>query len=910
VASLTTATCVGLSTSPNDIGDVPEGALVVAQNVVVSKDGVIEPRRGMQSVYTMPADSRFLAVAPFMSAIIGLWREVSGGVPGWKLVKSTNNGATWTAITGVQEWIDPLGSPSRMVSERGNLYTLHKGGVFRTESLSSATNPTRAGMPFGLDLAVAFASSLGVSAPGSMSAPDTAFAYRAIWTYEDANGNKHVGAPTARVLAVNAAGSGITSDIVVNTAVPALLPSGSKVEFYRTAAVAAALANPDQVGDEMAWVGSRTVPGGGTIETLQQVDGTTVEATFDFAHGLQVGDVISTGNGTAGAGGAFTLGTKWLLAVPSATTVRWAQTGTPGAPDAVSIDTVVLAVGLQDSTPDTLRGAALYTSPTQDGILQAHYPPPVAGDMAAFRGCLFFANTADPQRLNVSMLAVGSPKGVQNNDTVTIDGTVFTAKSVGGGNAEIPDDQTNTFLVFSAGSAEQNLADTANSLVRAINRYGAAGHTIGATYASKANGVPGRILLARQSASGTAFTFTTSRATAFEADATSEAEANPNGLAWSRQDIPDAVPLLNRTTIGSKASAIKRIIALRDSLLVLKGDGIWRLTGDSPDTFRVDPLDLTVVIEAPETVAAAENTALALTPQGVVRISDTGVSLVSRPIENLLAPYMVGSMAAQTRAYAHAVAYDSSHLYIMWLPGESTVSASAYVFDLFTQAWTKWNTPSLVAMVDPATDKLYTFTTSAVRRERKALTAADYVDDQTAVTIATASGTTITLNPAVATVVAGDRITQSGASAVITAVAGGGATLTLDRAATGFSAGAATIESAYLLAVEWSPKLVEPGRQMHAREAKFHFRRVYFSDAAAYFGTDLVVGPLGVALSGANLGLVDPPVTPREIRSGIPRNAHRGSRLRVGFSMQQAQCALELQGVTVLYEASGERPTK
>ncbi|TXG85836.1 MAG: hypothetical protein E6R13_01610 [Spirochaetes bacterium] len=57
-----------------------------------------------------------------------------------------------------------------------------------------------------------------------------------------------------------------------------------------------------------------------------------------------------------------------------------------------------------DSTPDSLVGVTLYTSASQEGLLQANEMPPLAKDVAFFKGCLFYANTVSKQRLTLTLL--------------------------------------------------------------------------------------------------------------------------------------------------------------------------------------------------------------------------------------------------------------------------------------------------------------------------------------------------------------------------------------------------------------------------------------------------------------------------------------------------------------------------
>jgi hypothetical protein len=63
-------------------------------------------------------------------------------------------------------------------------------------------------------------------------------------------------------------------------------------------------------------------------------------------------------------------------------------------------------ITLTDLAADAIRGASLYSSPSQDGIAQANYQPPVARDMALFKGSMFYGNTKQREQIRVQLLGV------------------------------------------------------------------------------------------------------------------------------------------------------------------------------------------------------------------------------------------------------------------------------------------------------------------------------------------------------------------------------------------------------------------------------------------------------------------------------------------------------------------------
>lgn len=86
-----------------------------------------------------------------------------------------------------------------------------------------------------------------------------------------------------------------------------------------------------------------------------------------------------------------------------------------------------------DTLFNGMRGATLYTSPSQQGILLANEPPPFALDIVDFRNCAFYFNTISKQRLIFTLLSVGDNSdsgffGYQTNNG----GTTNTSTSITG----------------------------------------------------------------------------------------------------------------------------------------------------------------------------------------------------------------------------------------------------------------------------------------------------------------------------------------------------------------------------------------------------------------------------------------------------------------------------------------------
>lgn len=394
-----------------------------------------------------------------------------------------------------------------------------------------------------------------------------------------------------------------------------------------------------------------------------------------------------------------------------------------------------------DSLTDTLRGASLYTSPSQEGISQASDRPPLCSSMALYRNdYMIYANTSTKQRLFFSMVGTSGLTG----KTIKLGGVTYNFGATeivsGAGSPQI--------LVGSTGVAAADIDSTARSMVRVINRY-AANTTVYAYYLSGPSDVPGQIMIEEKGIGASAFTIQASDTTiegmffppppvspATNTKSTSSNQVQTNAVYFSKAKQPEAVPALNYLLAGSSNKKILRIEALRDSLIIIKEEGIYRMTGDTPQSFVITPLDLTVKCKAIDSVADLSNTVIMLSNQGVVQISDTGVQVISREIEPALKPLLSMSNLA---TYTAACGYESERMYIIATITTATDTASNQIFtyNIFTRAWTRWTFGFNAAIVETSADKLYFSKTgnSVVYSERKDFADTDYADPESAITI-------------------------------------------------------------------------------------------------------------------------------------------------------------------------------
>jgi hypothetical protein len=609
----------------------------------------------------------------------------------------------------------------------------------------------------------------------------------------------------------------------------------------------------------------------------------------------------------ASGGAVFSAGEKVITSVPGADEFTYAEVSANGSltqPQTAA----PLTASIVDTIPATFTGATLYTSPSQEGALAAQYEPPIARDVAEFRGSLLWLGTTAKAALEVWMLAVdssGASSGIRAGDTITINGMVFTA-----GASESA--STRTFQRYTAGTPSQNVASTAASLVRVVNR--GQGSPVTCRDMASANETPGRLRLeARNRTDSIDVTVSRPGSWAFTNGQEAAPEDHANELRWSPKGKPDANPLTAYQRIDGKGDGV-RVLALRDSALAIMARGIYRVTGDGLSATNppsITPLDTTTEIVAPDTVVALDNLGFGLSSKGVVQISDQGgVTLLSRPIEDQIRPLLVEPMLSTVRTVAFGVANEAEGKFYLWVPetAGATQATKAFVYDHHASlaagepVWTVRTDDAACGIVH--TDgRLYTGTATAIHRERKSLDVTDYADAETAVSIpAPVTSNTIPL-ASVSGIVAGDVIAQGDEWAIVLSV--GADSVFLDRVVE-VTAGAATVYKAILTVVEWAPLIPAPGGSAQFSEATFLFRKLGGAAFTAEFATEIVPAYAAVSFDGVAMGLNTDPAAVN-LRTWVPRDQQRASRLQVRFSHAQAWSPVQLEGLSVIWTPTSIR---
>ena len=572
---------------------------------------------------------------------------------------------------------------------------------------------------------------------------------------------------------------------------------------------------------------------------------------------------------------------------------------------------------ITDIVPDSLLGATLYTSSSQEGLAASNEVPPFATDISDFRDCVFVANTQSKHRFFLTILGIDAPNGVQVDDTIGINGVTFTAKT-----AETV--ASGQFKIYISGSAAQNVEDTALSLVRVINQY-ASNTTVYAYYLSGVDDTPGKILIEARTAGGASFPVISSRATCWSpaniptsgTTTSSNNDAGPNKVAWSKPNQPEAFPLTQTAFVGAENDPIIRIKGLRDALYIFKeGGAVYKLTGYWPN-FQIDKIEDSVKLVARETVQVLNNQIYCLSEQGVTVLGD-GTKVISRPIEQDLRKIIVSNTSLASVAFG--VAYESDRKYYLYIPTEAadTYPTQAYVFNIFTNSWVRSTFAACCGMVD-SDNNLYLgrATTNYLSKEKRAYTLLDFADYGFASTIATISSNVITLGSGFDNTAVGDVIYQSSSLfAIIESRDVAAQTITVDSNP-GFTVAATDILKSIDTRIKWVPiAFKNPSVQKQFHTAVLIMKQDFLGDATLGFSNDLDTSETEVTVSGSGLGLWGLfawgerpwggyPLR-RPVRQWVPRGRQRSSTLSVSWNHAWGFSNWQLLGISIFGEMGSE----
>lgn len=565
-----------------------------------------------------------------------------------------------------------------------------------------------------------------------------------------------------------------------------------------------------------------------------------------------------------------------------------------------------------DVTPDALLGQTLYTNPSQQTIAGANYAPPLAKDMVYYKGNMMYSNTTTKQQTIINIVAVPA-----NNDTITIGGVVYTAKSTETASSGF-------FQAATAGTVAQNIDTTARSLVHVINTY-SSNTFYWAIYTSGYTSLPGQITLQERGIGGVSFPIIASTGSNYSPQIpasgttySSSNNINQHYIYVSKVQIPEAVPLGNFIPVGTSDKAILRILALRDSVFVFKEDGIYRILGTDITNFSVSLFDSTVILTAIDSAVPLNNQIWGMTNQGVVAVSDSGTVIQSRPIERNLIT-LSSSLFTHFTSATFGIRYESDRHYNLFTPTNSTdsVASQDWVYNFLTQSWTNWPIMATAGIVSlQPDDHLYLcYPTGQVVRERKNWNSFDFADFQYSITIVSSLGLIVTL-AATNNMLVGDTLYQQDGlgsligQSIITAVTDSTHVVVTDIIP--WIAGTAIDYQPITVGVQYNPIGQNFAWVKHFQDFQAFFRDATFTNLTFGFSSDFdsaTENTVITAIQGLGFGSVpfgqEPfggvGTIPQVARTLVPRNKARCHWLTPSITHAEALSNFALTGINFYF---------
>ena len=850
----------GLYLDPNEL-TAPAGSLREALNVRVKRQNLVEPRPGFPLTTVGAATGGGRAVFSWDGEVYGvfgakLWHcdssptEVLAG--GASLVMSSDTAA-----------LLPMGRCG---------YVTTDNGVYRIEDPGSSV-AVLAGVATGTPPIIA-----GVS--GSGVANNEHVALRVVFA-ETVNGQLLLGAPSPPSTYTNSSGSNKAVQLTVP--LPDSVVAGMQVQVYRTDVVA--VATP--TGDEMALALSYTL----------------------LSADITAGNVVLTILGSA----------------------------------------------------SEVLGASLYTNETQEGILQAAYPPPKAKCIAWWKNMAFYGDIAavagfqligimSQSALSSNIGSIGgqftgnttngSPiitalpggHGIQAGVYATQGGIVSVAGASIPADARVIASGATTITLDKNASAttvgvtfdllEVLTVDSVEFINGAITDLGGLQFSTRQDLIALCASYTDVILsVADYTALYTTLTWTSDAAfsisyqsaasggllaglygTTPTAAVSTVGDATPSRVAWSKTLQPEAVPLLQYQDIGDWRAPVMRLIPTRDSLFVLKSDGVWRITGDDPDSLRVEDFDRTIRLIHRRAADVFDNQVWAWTSNGIVALSEAGTQRMSEPAigsaleasqENIIT---LGLSAPPGGCFIAGC--TNQECVLVGVPSSAATGANAtaeyiYVYEGKTGAWVRWQPLTGIGWrgaVEHKGDMLLVGEDGSLMYQDD-----DRTDAESAVTVTLASATRATIGALADGEGVGHRITQGATVAWLTESLGSAGDTTTATLANG----AATTAFPMTCTVEWNASPT-PGTTSHWRQLRAQMTTLSQAWRVLFDFTSERVHTLAAVYQDFASPQTEQGVT--ALRVFIPRAQARCARLRPRMSNVSAGQRWLLNGITLTFE--------
>lgn len=674
----------GLHSDPNPESQAPQGGLEVGENIIIQRAGMIEPRPGFSQDSTLNNLGTEATIRQFF--------QYEGELFALRYQHSGGDYTVWRISDGVE--IDKAEDTSTALpfTPTEDFFALAKKSMFMTtnEGIRQLANEQDdvalyAGLPFPGNIEI------DITNNGTGLTNGFSVAVRAVYERE-VNDQTLQSPPSDREVASNSSGVGKRVDVTVQLH-PSLI-AGDKVVIYATGEASTAAAT----GDVMQRYSETVLTSGDITAKEVTVQGSSSLVSF-------TGDALYTNATQQGIAQAN-------YPPPGTKCLTWFNQmmfyGNTRDVHRITIPNVNANLDALDPAGASLGGFSsgspnfTDTTFTNTQVNRCKFlTDELSGDYTS-------AGPAVPS--NTELVSYTSPNGVMSNNasstqasvdifyfpSVTIDGDEYVA------NLSANVDETDFKFATSTSGSNADVNVSLKSLARTIiqsstnNLWAYVTAELDSTGAIQSN----TLIVEQPFYNNDSFTLVAS--TDFSNDSTvdtsstitSTQETFPDRVYISKLGIPQAVPLTNFISVGSDTEEILQLAAIRDSLFVFKQDGIYRITGRSPSTIRVDEYDQTVTLLNPKAIQMLSNEIYAWTDHGVISMSDVGIRKISNyQIENKLKTLELAARKNLRLENINSGIKQIDEFFFLILPVDSTDNQGKdiYSFCTKTQTWTIWN---------------------------------------------------------------------------------------------------------------------------------------------------------------------------------------------------------------------------
>lgn len=673
----------GLGTEPNALQAGAAGYLRQCHNVLAVRPGLLEPpfgvaRSGAITATSPGANYRIRSLIPYdhgsQSDVLVISKDGSNWDARWAIGGAVVGGGAGNF--GAPP-VDVESQDHKALIARKNLYLLTQYGL---RKLTAPGDDQQETMLHEVGMILTALSSAGTPV---MLADTKVVAYRALIARTDANGYIIRSAPSPYKRLINDAGGAAVRDGIVTVPLPGYVAAGDRLELYRSKAATGVTSIPS---DELFLAHEHVIAAADVVAGYVEITDVRLESMLGaplYTNGSQEGIALANDPPPSARDAALFGGCAWYADL----LYRY------GAKIAITL--VDVTDGLQrirhtggaGAGVVFTNGSPIATMPTTAGLVAGMLvsdnllnPRTVAGTCVPIGTKILSVDNGTTITMTANATATNPDRTADFRDVVTI-GNTDLYYGVG---SVVPPDQVGERVFGASGSTTEELARSA-----AENFAYVASRVLATTYTVQAidelTVMTGQLWIREAYPGNSAFTLATSRTTAFTpkmqntsystgtASHTSRDEL-PGGLAFSKLDKPEAVPIPYKLLLGDASRRrILRIFRQGESLLVLKEDGVFRVTGTGPDQWRVSEVNANVWPLAADCCCDLDGVVYAFTNRGIVAIDGGGVTFLSDPVigdqlRDTQRTLGIGTLTLAARTNLFVVAHKRRRLLMFHFP--------------------------------------------------------------------------------------------------------------------------------------------------------------------------------------------------------------------------------------------------